>query len=70
MRLRQAVQLRFGGMKQMSRIYDNGIYRDMTAEEIANSANAVEAQAEISTEERIEALEAAILELAEVAFNG
>ena len=54
----------------MSRIYDNGIYRDMTAEEIANSANAVEAQAEISTEERIEAMEAAILELAEVAFNG
>ena len=53
----------------MSRIYDNGIYRDMTAEEVANSM-AVPEEKEITAEERIEALEAAMLEMAEVLFNG
>ncbi|MBQ4160531.1 MAG: hypothetical protein IJD83_06320 [Clostridia bacterium] len=53
-----------------NRIYDNGIYRDMTAEEIQSSADAPEMEAEVSPEERIEALEAAVLELAEVVLNG
>ena len=61
--------MRFGGMKQM-KIYDNGIYRYMTTEEIANSADVPEVKSEITAEERIEALEAAILELAEVVLNG
>ena len=52
------------------KIYDNGIYREMTAEEIANSAGVPEVKSEITAEERIEALEAAILELAEVVLNG
>jgi hypothetical protein len=57
-------------MKQMSRIYDNGIYREMTAEEIANSADVPQSAPKVTPEERIEALEAAILELAEVVLGG
>ena len=58
-------------MKQMkNRIYDNGIYRDMTAEEISNSTNVPPVKNEITTEERLAAAEAAILELAEVVLNG
>ena len=52
------------------RVYDNGIYRDMTEEEIASHASVPQNETEITSEERIEALEAAILELAEVLFNG
>ena len=54
----------------MSRVYDNGIYRDMTEEEIASHADVPQIEREITAEERIEALEAAILELAEVVLNG
>lgn len=54
----------------MGRIYDNGIYREMTEEEIKSSATAPETHEEITDTERIEALEAAILELAEVVLNG
>lgn len=53
-----------------NRIYDNGIYRDMTAEEISNSTNVPPVKNEITTEERLAAAEAAILELAEVVLNG
>ena len=54
------------------RIYENGIYRDMTAEEIAAWEEMKEQQAlsEPTIEERLEAAEAAILELAEVVANG
>ena len=54
------------------RIYENGIYRDMTAEEIAEWEAMQEQQAlsEPTIEERLEAAEAAILELAEVVANG
>lgn len=47
------------------RICENGIYRDMTAEEVAEMERmAVEAPApEPTAEERLEALEAAMLEL-------
>ena len=69
MLLRQEVQYRFGGMKQM-KIYDNGIYRDMTAEEIKSNADVPQSAPGITPEERIEALEAAILELAEVVLGG
>ncbi len=54
----------------MSRIYDNGLYRDMTAEEIQSNVDVPQVAAEITDTERIEALEAAILELAEVVLNG
>ena len=54
----------------MSRIYDNGIYRDMTAEEVASIADVPTEEKEITAEERIEALEAAVFELAGVIFNG
>ena len=46
-----------------NRIYDNGIYRDMTAEEIQSSADAPEMEAEVSPEERIVALEATVQSL-------
>ena len=52
------------------KIYDNGIYRDMTAEELQSTGDVPEVEEEITAEERIEALEAAILELAEVVLNG
>ena len=52
------------------RIYDNGIYREMTEAEIESNADAPEIEAEITFAQRIEALEAAILELAEVVLNG
>ena len=52
------------------RILENGIYRDATAEEIQSSADVPQLAAEITAEERIEALEAAILELAGVILNG
>ena len=52
------------------RIYDNGVYRYMTAEEIASVADAPEMEKEITPEERIEALEAAVFELAEVVLGG
>ena len=47
------------------RIYENGIYRDMTAEEIAElEALAAEAPApEPTAEDRLAALEAAMLEM-------
>lgn len=52
------------------KIYDNGIYREMTEEEIKHNAAVPEIKAEITDTQRIEALEAAILELAEVVLNG
>ena len=54
------------------RILENGIYRDATKEELAEAENrVVEASKQpITPEERIEALEAAILEMAEVVLNG
>ena len=54
------------------RILENGIYRDATTEEIAEAKNRVVETVlpEITDQERIDALEAAILELAEVLFNG
>lgn len=54
------------------RILENGIYRDATKEELAEAVNrAKEALAQpITTEERIEALESAILEIAEVVLGG
>lgn len=54
----------------MNRIYDNGTYREMTAEEIESYADEPQFKIAITAEERIEALEAAILELAEVMYNG
>lgn len=52
------------------KIYDNGIYREMTEEEFALNVNLPEGKTEITDAERIEALEAAVLELAEVVLNG
>lgn len=52
------------------RILENGVYRDATKEEIESNAGAPEIEAEITFALRIEALEAAILELAEVVLNG
>lgn len=54
----------------MSRIYDNGIYREMTEEEIKSSADVPQIAPEITDTDRIEALEAAFMELAEVVLNG
>lgn len=54
----------------MNRIYDNGIYRDMTEEEIKSNADVPQFEREITPEERIEALEAALLELMGVVLNG
>jgi len=45
------------------RICENGIYRDATKIEIESNANAPTVEEEITTEERLEALEAALLEL-------
>ncbi len=53
------------------KIYDNGIYRNMTAREIEeNNALVPQLESEITDTQRIDALETAILELAEVIFNG
>lgn len=54
------------------RILENGIYRDATKEELAEAASrAKEAlMLPITAEERIEALEAALLELIGVILNG
>ena len=52
------------------RIYDNGKYREMTEEEKQNCADVPPVENEITAEQRIEALEAAVLELAGVLFNG
>ena len=52
------------------RILENGIYRDATEEEIQSNADVPQVEAEITDIERIEALEAATLELAGVIFNG
>ena len=54
------------------RILEDGIYRDATKEELAEAVNrAKEALAQpITAEERIEALEAALLELMGVVLNG
>lgn len=54
------------------RILENGVYRDATAEEIKEAeSRADEALTPPITEaDRIEALEAALLELAEVVLNG
>lgn len=54
------------------RVCENGVIREMTAEEIAElqAMQAEQPIAEPTAEERMEALEAAILELAEVIANG
>lgn len=52
------------------KIYDNGIYREMTEAEIKINADVPRSAPEVTDTERIEALEAAILELAGVIFNG
>ena len=54
------------------RILENGIYRDATKEEIAEAASRTEEtiHQEITDQERIDALESAILELAEVILGG
>ena len=54
----------------MMKICENGIVREMTEEEIRIHNEQMQANEEITTEERIEALEEAILEMAEVLFNG
>ena len=54
----------------MNRIYDNGIYRDMTPEELTHIDEIQPAEDEITQAERIEALEAAVIELAGVILNG
>ena len=46
-----------------NRIYDNGIYRDMTAEEIQSSEDVPEMEDGGSPEERIVALEATVQSL-------
>lgn len=53
-------------------IIDNGVIRELTPEEIAElkAMQMEQPIAEPTAEERMEALEAAILELAEVMFNG
>lgn len=50
----------------------NGIYRDMTAEELAEYKAKAEEQKNVppTEAERLEAIEQAILELAEVLANG
>ncbi len=53
-----------------NRVYDNGIYRAMTAEEALQAEKETAPAEEITPEARIEALEAAVLELAEVILNG
>lgn len=53
------------------RIYEDGIYRDATAEEIAErNIDLPSVAPEITAEERLEALEMAFMELAEVVLNG
>lgn len=54
------------------KVCENGVMRDMTAEEIAElqAMQMEQPIAEPTAEERMEALEAAILELAEVIANG
>lgn len=52
------------------RVYDNGKYREMTAAEMQEVADTPAVVSEITTEQRIEALEAAMLEMAEVILNG
>ncbi len=54
----------FGGDKHV-RVYDNGIYRDATAEELAELEAMGQAQPPIppTEAERLSALEAAMLEL-------
>lgn len=44
------------------RVMENGVYRDMTAEEIAELQQAEPAANEPTLEERLEALESAMLE--------
>ena len=54
------------------RICENGICRDATKEELAEAVKRVAEAFEqpITSDERIEALEAAFMELAEVVLNG
>lgn len=53
------------------RICENGIYRDATEQEIAErNIDLPSVEAVITSEERIEALEAALLELMGVVLNG
>lgn len=54
------------------RILENGIYRDATKEELAEAAKRAEENVlpDITESERLEALEAAFMELAEVVLNG
>jgi len=52
------------------RVYDNGIYRDMTEEEIKNNAVVQQSEPDITDADRLVALEAAFMELAEVVLNG
>lgn len=54
----------------MMKIYDNGVVRDMTDEEIQRHNELVHDEQPITDAERIEALESAIMELAEVILNG
>ena len=53
-----------------NRVYDNGIYRNMTQAEIQSAANVPVPEHEITPEERIEALETAFMEFVEVVLNG
>ena len=54
------------------RILENGIYRDATENELKEAERRMRVPLDlpIEPEERIEALEAAIMELAEVILNG
>lgn len=54
------------------RILENGIYRDATQRELEEAERRMRVPQDlpVNAEERIEALEAAIMELAEVVLNG
>lgn len=54
------------------KVCENGVFREMTAEEIAElqSMQMEQPIAEPTIEERMDAIEGAIMELAEVIFNG
>ena len=54
----------------MMKICENGIVREMTEEEIKRHNRLSNGAQPITETERIEALEAAIMELAEVVLNG
>ena len=54
----------------MMKICENGIVREMTDEEIQRHNELEQCEQPITAEERIEALEAALLELMGVVLNG